>query len=202
MSEPRLILASGSRFRRQMLSAAGVAFVSILPTVDEDTARVAILETTPGIAPDEMAAALARVKALSVSAAHPDDWVIGADQVMALDGRMFSKPVDLAEARMHVTALSGRTHSLYSAVVLARGGKIDWHTVAPARMSMRQLTAADIDRYLARAGDDVCHTVGAYALEGLGAQLFDSVEGDYFTIIGLPLLSLLGALRARGQAGL
>ena len=202
MSEPRLILASGSRFRRQMLGAAGMSFVSVLPTVDEDAERLSILETTPGIAPNAMAAALARVKALSVSAAHPNDWVIGADQVMALDGRMFSKPVDLAEARMHLTALSGSTHSLYSAVVLARGGKIEWHTIAPARMSMRQLSGAEIDRYLARAGDDICHTVGAYALEGLGAQLFDSVEGDYFTIIGLPLLPLLGALRARGQAGL
>lgn len=200
MPEPRLILASGSRFRRQMLTAAGIAHDAVLPAVDEDAARHALLRVTPDIAPDAMAAALACAKAKPVSAAHPGDWIVGADQVMACDGRMFSKPKDLAEARAHLTALSGRTHTLYSAVVLARKGSIEWEFVSPARMAMRCLTGPEISRYLARAGDDICHTVGAYALEGLGAQLFDAIDGDYFTIIGLPLLPLLAALRARGHA--
>jgi septum formation protein len=202
MSEERLILASGSRFRRQMLTAAGIAHLAVSPTVDEDTERDRLLAETPGIRPDAMALALARVKALSVAQAHPDDWVIGADQVMALDGAMYAKPRDIAEARSHLAALSGRLHRLYSAVVLARANAIEWEFISPATMTMRSLTAAEIDRYLARAGDEVCHTVGAYALESLGAQLFDSVEGDYFTIIGLPLLPLLAALRARGHDSL
>jgi septum formation protein len=199
---PRLILASGSRFRRQMLSAAGVACDAMLPMVDEDAERLAILNNDPAIGADAMAVALARVKALSVSAHHVDAWVIGADQVMALDGQMFSKPKDLAEAQSHLMMLSGHTHTLYSAVVLACGGKIQWQMISPAQMSMRQLSGAEIDRYLTRVGEDICHTVGAYALEGLGAQLFDAVEGDYFTVIGLPLLPLLAALRQRGLADL
>jgi septum formation protein len=197
-SGPQLILASGSRFRRGMLSAAGVTFEVQLPEKDETAEKSRLLRQYPKMRPQEIAEALAVMKAEDVSSRWPDAWVIAADQVLALGARVFSKPVDVADARAHLQAFAGQTHHLFSAVVIARGGKTAWRHLEPAAMTMRDLNDVEIDRYLALAGADVSHTVGAYAIEGLGGQLFERVEGDYFSIIGLPLLPLLAALRGFG----
>ena len=138
------------------------------------------------------------MKAVRVSARHPDAMVVGADSTLACNGRMFDKPPDLAAARKQLQTLRGQTHELFSSVVVARGGARLWHWSERARLTMRQLNDGFIDTYLARAGDDVLTSVGAYQLEGLGAHLFSRVDGDYFTILGLPLLPLLSFLAGHG----
>jgi septum formation protein len=133
-----------------------------------------------------------------VSEQHPDALVIGADQTLSLDGRIFHKPTDMEAARRHLLSLSGRTHELNSAVVLARGGATIWRETAVARLTMRTLDPGFIGRHLSRVGDKALQSVGAYQIEGEGIQLFEAVDGDLFTIMGLPLLPLLAALRNEG----
>ena len=193
-----VILGSGSRFRRQMLQAAGVVFSVVPADVDEPAARGRMAHDTPSITPDEIALRLAELKALQVSARHPQALVIGADQVLALDGTIFGKPDRIDAARDQLRALRGRTHTLPTAVVLAVDGRIVWRHVSVATLDMRDFSESFLDAYLSAAGDVVTETVGGYQLEGLGAQLFSRIEGDYFTVIGLPLIALLGELRARG----
>jgi septum formation protein len=150
------------------------------------------------IEPGALALALATAKAEAVSGGTPASLVIGADQVLALDGRLFDKPRDLAEARAQLETLRGRTHRLFSAVALAEAGRTVWTIVDSARLTMRAFSDGFLDRYLAEDGAGFTRTVGAYEIEGRGIQLFERVEGDQFTIIGLPLLPLLAELRARG----
>jgi septum formation protein len=194
----RVILASQSRSRRRMLEAAGLAFEAIASTVDEPRLRARIEASGADCSPGAIARALAAAKAQEVSLLHPDAIVIGGDQVLALGARIFEKPPDLAAARRHLLDLRGQTHVLISAVVLAQGGTVIWEHADTARLAVREFSPEFLDRYISTAGEDVCLSVGAYQLEGLGAQLFERLDGDYFTILGLPLIALLGALRARG----
>ncbi len=190
-----LLLASASPFRRRLLDAAGVPFRVVPADVDESVLKRGLAGT---VGPEGLAEALAAAKAEAVSARHPGDLVIGADQVLALGDELFGKPADLAAARAQLERLRGRTHRLLSAVALAQGGRVVWAKVESASLTMRDFSASFLDEYVAGRGERLLATAGAYEIEGLGIQLFDKVEGDYFTIIGLPLLPLLAELRARG----
>lgn len=189
------ILASASPSRRQLLANAGLVFTIEPSGLDEDEVKRSLGSRA---APQELASTLAEMKAVKVSARHPEAMVVGADSTLACNGRMFDKPPDLAAARKQLQTLRGQTHELFSSVVVARGGVRLWHWSERARLTMRQLNDGAIDSYLARAGDEVLTSVGAYQLEGLGAHLFSRVDGDYFTILGLPLLPLLSFLSGHG----
>ncbi|WP_045834772.1 Maf family nucleotide pyrophosphatase [Hyphomicrobium sp. 99] len=191
----RLILASGSAARRSLLEAAGLIFEVIPADIDETAIRDAILEKTSGAEAGDVASVLAAEKARVVSVAHPDALVIGADQVLALGGKIFGKPGSWAEAREHLVMLRGRTHDLVSAVAIAQGGNVHWQTTSTAGMTMRDYSDEFIGAYLERVGDRILGCVGCYELEALGVQLFERIEGDYFTILGIPLLPLLSRLR-------
>src|SRR6202165_1949738 len=188
----QLVLVSQSRARRMFVTNRGIAFEAFPADIDERAVQQASGLTTPG----EIAALLAREKARSVSSRQPGKYVIGADQTLALGDRLFSKPAGRAQAAEQLRALAGRAHELHSAVAVARDGKISFETVTIARMTMRQLGEAEIDAYLDEAGQAVTTSVGAYQLEGLGVHLFDRIDGDHFTILGLPLLQLLAFLRS------
>jgi septum formation protein len=187
-----LILASQSRARRMLLQNAGLDFEPVPADIDERE-----VQQTSGLsAPDEIASLLAREKARFVSSQKPGRYVIGADQTLALGERLFSKPAGRDQAAEQLRALAGNTHELHSAVAVARDGEILFADISVARMTMRRLGAAEIDAYLDQAGGAVTTSVGAYQLEGLGVHLFERIEGDHFTILGLPLLSLLAFLRS------
>ena len=192
-----LILASGSRFRRAMLERVGIKFRVVPAAVDEDALKAAMLDDDPDLEAALVAEKLACAKAEQVSRAHPGALVIGADQVLVCGGEIFSKPPTIEAAREQLLALRGLTHALPTAVVLARAGEILWRHVDEPQMSMRAFSDAFLDAYLAAEGQILCETVGAYQFEGRGAQLFEAIEGDQFSIVGLPLLPLLGALRAQ-----
>ena len=197
-----LILASGSQTRRKLLEAAGVGFRVVPADVDEDAIRASLADGqqgNSGISPIGMAERLASAKAEEVSRRFPHALVVGGDQILALGEEIFTKPADLAAAATALRRLAGRTHALHSAIALATGGATVWRHVDTARLTMRQLSEAAIDGYLRRAGEQVCASVGAYEIEGLGIQLFDAIDGDYFTILGLPLLPLLHELRRQAQ---
>lgn len=181
-----------------MLEAAGLTFEAIASNVDEPRLRREIEERGGDASPTGVARALATAKAEDVSRSHPDALVIGGDQVLALGDHIFEKPAGLEGAREHLLAFRGKTHVLVSAVTLSQGGRAIWQHHDAASLVVRDFSPAFLDRYLAEAGADVCQSVGAYQLEGRGAQLFERIEGDYFTILGLPLIALLGELRARG----
>lgn len=191
-----LILASQSPFRAMLLKNAGVPFSAIRAGVDE-RAIDSVLEAK-GASPMEIALELARAKALAVSMQRPDALVIGSDQTLSLADRVFHKPQDMEGARQHLKALAGRTHALNSAIALAQGGSIIWDHVSVARLTMRPLDDGFIQRHLERVGDKALSSVGAYQYEGEGVQLFEAIDGDYFTIVGLPLLPLLAQLRLKG----
>ena len=196
MAEPprQLVLASASPFRRRMLEAAGLA-VRVAPAdVDEPAVR----RSLAGAEAADVALALARAKAETISLRHPEAWVVGADQVLALDNEMLSKPRDIDEARRDLQRLRGRSHGLATAVALAQAGNIVWQHVETPWLTMRAFSDAFLERYLAGMGERACLTVGAYEVEGCGIQLFERIDGDMFTIIGLPLIPLLAELRARG----
>jgi septum formation protein len=193
-----IVLASGSRARREMLAAAGVHFTVQAADVDEPAIRARMYEVDPGVDAKKVAAVLAAAKAEDVSGKITASLVIGADQVLALDGELLNKAPSIEAARAALGRLRGRTHELHSAVAFAQKGKVTWAHVATARLTMRDFSDAFLDDYLTRAGDRVSQSVGAYELEGLGVQLFDKIEGDYFTVLGLPLLPVLAEMRARG----
>lgn len=197
----RLILASASVTRQRLLKSAGIAFECVTAQVDEEAVRAA-LELAGDTSPEDVAELLARAKAQEVLARHPDCVVIGADQILAQAGRIYSKPGGPAQARDHLLELRGKTHQLHSAVVVAEGKVEAWCVVETAHLTMRNLSPELIGAYLSRAGEDVRRSVGAYQLESLGVHLFERIDGDYFTILGLPLLPLLGELRRRGLAQL
>jgi septum formation protein len=192
----RLILASGSPARRTLLANAGVPFDVVPAGLDERAAEAPLLEA--GASPADLALALAMAKAVAVSDLHPEALVIGADQTLDLDGERLTKPEDMEVARRQLLRLSGRTHALHSAVAVARGGEIVWDETETARLTMRRLEPAGIGRYLAEIGAPALSSVGAYQLEGRGVRLFEKIDGDYFAILGLPLLPLLAFLRREG----
>jgi septum formation protein len=192
-----LILASQSRARQALLANAGINFEAIPAEIDERAAQ----QTSGLSAPGAVAALLAREKALVVSAQQPGRFVVGADQTLALGMRLFNKPSGRAAAAEQLRALAGQRHELHSAVAVARDGKILFEATTSARMTMRRMGEAEIDAYLDAAGEAVTMSVGAYQLEGLGVHLFEAVDGDHFTILGLPLLPLLAFLRGEGLLG-
>jgi nucleoside triphosphate pyrophosphatase len=191
-----LILASASPSRRQLLASAGLSFAIEPSGVDEDEVKLSLIGEQAS--PQDIATTLAEMKAVRVSQRHRAALVIGADSTLACNGRLFDKPATLAAARRQLLALGGRVHELCSSVVVARDGVRLWHCSERAHLTMRPFTESFLDAYLARAGQAVCASVGAYQLEGLGAHLFSKVEGDYFTILGLPLLPLLSFLAEHG----
>ena len=191
-----VVLASASATRLRLLSEAGVAAI-VDPADIAETEIIASLRAEGALA-GECAAALAEAKASRVSARHPGALVIGADQLLDCEGEWLEKPRDLEAARTQLKRLRGRPHALLSAVAVLRDGGRLWGALDRAELLMRPFSDAFLEDYLARAGSEVLHSVGAYRLEGLGAQLFEHVEGDFFTILGLPLLPLLGFLRERG----
>jgi septum formation protein len=191
-----IILASSSPFRKSLLANAGITFAAVKPDVDERAAEAPLKGS--GATPEDVALVLAIAKAAEVSERNPRALVIGSDQTLSLGDEIFHKPADMEGARRHLLHLSGKTHQLNSAVALVRDGETLWSQVAVARLTMRKLEPAFIGRYLARVGEKALSSVGAYQIEGEGIQLFDKIEGDYFTIVGLPLLPLLAALRKLG----
>jgi septum formation protein len=196
LGDAPLLLASGSTTRRDMLVAAGIPVEVVKPAIDERAVEKPLQEE--GAPAEAIAAALACAKALAVSSLHPGRVVLGADQTLTCDGVSFHKPQDLAAASLQVATLAGRTHALHSAFVLALDGAPIVEGAQTARLTMRRLDPDFIAAYLAATGEAALTSVGAYQVEGLGAQLFETIEGDHFTILGLPLLSLLAALREHG----
>ncbi|MEH0070813.1 Maf family protein [Pannonibacter sp. Pt2-lr] len=192
-----LVLASGSSIRATLLRNAGLDFAVDPAGVDEREIERPLLEA--GAGPQEIAHVLGKAKALDVALRRPGDLVIGADQVLGLGSTRFTKPADLAAARAQLALLAGKAHDLHSSVVVAQGGQVLWSHVSTARLHMRALSDAELDAYLAAAGAAALSSVGCYQLEGLGIRLFERIEGDYFTILGLPLLPLLGFLREKGE---
>lgn len=193
---PPLILASQSPFRRMLMENAGLAFETSAAEIDERAVEAALAVRRP--TPQQVAEALAIEKARDVAQRNPAALVIGSDQTLSLDGCVFHKPADMTEAKSHLKAMSGRTHSLNCGIALVRDGETLWRHVSVAHLTMRPLSEAFIERHLARVGERVLASVGAYQLEGEGVQLFERIDGDYFTILGLPLLPLLAKLRELG----
>jgi septum formation protein len=189
-----LVLASSSPFRRMLLENAGLAFESRAADIDERKIEAGL----EGASPDQVALTLAKAKAVDVSRHFPGALVIGSDQTMSLGSRVYHKPKTLAEAKENLLSLSDRTHRLNSAIAFVRDDGIVWEHVAHADLTVRKLNETFVDRYLSRVGEKVYGSVGAYQLEGEGIQLFSRIEGDYFTILGLPMLPLLEKLRELG----
>ena len=194
---PPLILASSSKSRARLLEAAGLAFIVEPPGLDEATMRQAI-SGEGSLTPHDVAEVLARAKAEAVSDLAPQAYVIGADQILALGKTTMSKPDSMEAARRQLLDLSGKTHTLHTAIAVATNGETIWAETTVATLTMRKLSPEFIGRYLASAGEDVLGSVGAYQLESLGVQLFDKIDGDYFSILGLPLIPLLDTLRREG----
>ena len=192
-SDP-LVLASRSAVRAALLEAAGIP-VEVRPAdIDERSVETGV----PSEPPTAIAALLARQKALAVAGLHPARLVLGADQVLALDAKLFSKPADRAAARAQLRALSGRTHELHAAIAFVRDATVVFEHVGTARLTMRSFSDRFLDAYLEAVGSAATASVGVYQIEGLGIQLFERVEGDYFTVLGLPLLTALDFLRRHG----
>ena len=190
----RLILASKSAARRAMLTDAGVIFSVQVADVDED----AVKTMHDPADPVGLAVELARIKALAVSRQNPDAWILGADQTLAFEGGLISKAGSLTEARNRLSAMRGRPHHLHSGAALAWNGQIVWSDVDTAAMRVRDFSDTFLDAYLATEGEALLACVGSYRLEGMGSQLFEAVEGDYFTVLGLPLWPVLAELRRVG----
>jgi septum formation protein len=194
LSPDPLVLASRSKVRQKLLIAAGIP-VEVCPA-DLDEREVEV--SAPSQQPAAVATFLSRQKALSVEPSNRGRLVLGADQLLALDGKCFSKPADRAHARAQLLALSGRTHTLYSAFAFVQNATVLFEHVSTARMTMRVLSDRFLEQYLDAAESAATESVGAYQLEGLGVQLFERVDGDYFTVLGLPLMEVLNFLRQDG----
>lgn len=192
----KMILASASAGRRRILTDAGLDVETVAPGLDERALEAPLDEGN--VTPEDRAQILAEAKAAAVSEMHPDALVIGADQILSLGDEILHKPADMEEARRRLLALSGKTHQLSSAVVLASRGAAIWRHVGVAHLTMRKLDPGFVGRHLSAVGDAALSSVGAYQVEGPGIQLFEKIEGDHFTIIGLPLLPLLSRLRELG----
>ena len=190
-----LVLASKSATRRAVLEGAGIPFEIASSGVDEDAAKVDLL--AKGANPRQVATALAEQKALTTSAGRPE-WVVGADQTLEFEGRLYDKAETVEDARDRLKALRGKPHQLHSAVVVARNGETVWRELESATLTMRDFSDGFLEDYLAAEGQAALGSVGCYRLEGPGVQLFSKIEGDYFTILGLPLMGLLDLLRKEG----
>lgn len=191
-----LVLASASSSRRALMENAGLTFTAVAAQIDERAVEAEMAHRALG--PGELALELAHAKAQEVSSRFPDALVIGCDQTMSLGSTVFHKPADREAARANLAELRGKTHRLNSGVVLVRGGREIWRHLSVADLLMRNFSDAFLDDYLERCGESVMKSVGCYQLEGIGIQLFESISGDYFAILGLPLLPLLGELRMLG----
>lgn len=194
-----LILASASAARRALLTQAGLSFDVIPANIDEDAIKSAVFAADPYAAPQRVAEKLAGEKARAVSRGHPGVMVIGADQVLVFENTIYSKADTIAEARAILKKLRGRSHELISGAALARDGDVLWSGCQSARLTMREFSDAFLADYLEMGTASILSTVGCYELEGRGVHLFESIDGDYFTILGLPLLPLLNALRSHQQ---
>jgi len=192
----KLILASGSPYRKALLENAGIDIEAVPAQVDERAVE-ATLEGS-GLTPDDVALVLAEAKADEVSGRHPGALILGCDQTLSLGEEVLHKPADMEAARRQLLRMSGKAHSLNSALVLMRDGEALWRHVSVANLTMRELSPTFVGRYLAAVGDKALTSVGAYQIEGRGIQLFEKIDGDYFTIVGLPLLPLLAELRRMG----
>ncbi len=193
-----LVLASASRVRAEMLGGVGLRFDVRHSPVDEDAVKAALKSERGEITGEDLATILAQTKATAVSEQAPSSLVIGADQVLGFEGTFYDKPKGMNEARDALIAMRGKTHVLHSAVACAEAGNVIWHHEASVTMTMRDFSNDFLGSYLAECGEDILTSVGAYKLEGLGAQLFERIEGDYFSVLGLPLLPLLEFLRSHG----
>lgn len=193
---PALILASGSRYRAEMLRNAGIEFAVEPARLDERSVEQPLLQS--GADPADIAAVLAQAKADEVSGRFAAATIIGSDQTLELAGELLHKPADMDAARRRLLALSGRIHQLHTAICLMRGGEVIWSHLETSHIRFRELNPGFIGRHLARVGDKALTSVGGYQVEGEGAQLIESIEGDFFSIVGLPLLPLIGQLRALG----
>ena len=193
---PRLVLASASTTRRAVLAAAGLHFEAVATGVDEDAIKAAA--QAEAVPPADAALMLADAKAERIARRDPDALVIGCDQLLVCEGRWFDKPAGIAAARAHLLALRGRSHQLVTAITCHRHGGRVWQHVAVPRLTMRDVSDAFLDAYLAAEGEAVTHSVGAYRIEGPGGQLFSKVEGEHAAILGVPLIALLGFLRQHG----
>jgi septum formation protein len=191
-----IVLASSSAIRRQLLHNAGIAFSAVAASVDEDALKANLEKLAPG----ELAVSLADAKALSLCDRYPEDLIIGADQVLNLEGKALGKPRNFVEAEAQLRAMRGHTHRLETAISCARSGAIIWRHLARPALIMREFSDDFLGRYLAETGERAMTSAGSYQLESLGVQLFDVVDGDYFAILGLPLLPLLAFLRSQGLA--
>lgn len=188
-----IVLASGSTARRDLLRMAGIAFDAQTLPIDEESIKHAMRQTGASVV--DTAIELAELKALRVSNNMPDRLVVGADQMLDIDGDWLDKPKSIFEAKEQLLRLRDKTHTLISAVVVVKGGRRLWHNVSTAKLTMRSFSDQFLDEYLNKGGDGLLSSVGAYKLEGPGVQLFSNIDGDYFTILGLPLLPLLDFLR-------
>lgn len=194
--QAKIVLASASKWRACMLENAGVA-VEIDPAhIDEDEIKISF--AAENMPPEAAAEALAELKANRVSSRHPGALVLGADQMLECEGKWFDKPSDMDAAREQLKKLRGKPHYLISCAVIVKDGQRIWHQIDKARLDMRNFSDEFLDDYITRCGDDICETVGGYRLEAEGAQLFAHIRGDYFTILGLPLLPVLDYLRTHG----
>ncbi len=190
-----LVLASQSGSRRAMLDAAGVAFEALPAQVDERALEAGLGDAAPA----QIALALAEAKALAVSALHPGRLVLGSDSLVEVAGRRFDKPASIEDAARHLRFFSGKAMQLHSAAALARDGTVVWRHAALAQLHVRPLSEAFIASYLAAEWPAVAGCVGVFRIEGLGVQLFDAIAGDHFTVLGMPLLAVLGALREQRE---
>lgn len=193
---PALFLASASTTRLALLTAAGVTVRAIPPAIDEDAVKMRL--KAAGAEAGSVAQALAVAKAQAVAKSRPDALVIGADQMLVCGDNWYDKPGDLTAAKRQLRSLRGRTHTLLSAAAVVRGERVLWQHLSEADLTMRAFGQDFLENYLQDAGPAILSSVGAYQLEGLGVQLFEKIEGDHFTILGLPLLPLLGFLRGAG----
>ena len=192
----RIVLASTSSYRAAILRNAGLEFDAQASEIDERAVEAALEKSSA--TPDDLAAVLAEAKAIAVSETEADAVVIGCDQVLSLEGQVLHKCRTMEDARRRLLQLSGKTHHLNTAVAIAIGGETVWRHVEICAMTMRELDPGFVGRHLAAVGDDILNSVGAYHYEGQGIQLFDRIDGDYFSIVGLPLLALLHELRELG----
>lgn len=195
MPDQKIILASGSASRRKVLANAGIEAISIKPNVDEDALKADMRRQNVPVR--DQAMQLAEMKAIKVSSQH-EGLVIAGDQMLSLEGEAFDKPSTLNEAKSHLRKLSGKTHTLETAILIAENGAPIWQHLARPKLTVRPLSESFIEAYVETCGEALLATVGAYQLEGLGAQLFTKIEGDFFSILGLPLLPILDYFRTRG----